>query len=109
MTRIRISATLDPWLITGAECVELEYLGAGRYWAVKTTVARLTPTQAVTATGRRFWRRGALLMVGYETDRLAGLGARLRRLVPPDNPYAQQFFAGPPTRTSTSPPEARCE
>lgn len=49
----------EEWFAQGATVFELEYLGRGKYAAVQTTVERLTPSQIITATGRRFWRNRA--------------------------------------------------
>lgn len=86
MTRTVVNlSNAEQWYAEGAEVFELEYLGHGHYAGVRTTVERVTASQIITATGRRFWRRrSGRGLVGQATKRLAN---RIR-IVPLDNPHA---------------------
>lgn len=77
----------EEWFAQGAAVVELEYLGHGEHAAVRTTVARLTPSQIITATGRRFWRnRAGRRLVGQASRNYAR--PNLIRIAPADAPAA---------------------
>ncbi len=82
----------EEWFAEGARVVELEYHGAGRHSAIETTVARLTPSQIITATGRRFWRRRAgRSLVGYTSRKFAR--PNLIRIASVDSPAAVKALA----------------
>jgi hypothetical protein len=81
------------WYAPGADVVELEYLGHGRYSAERVTVTRVTPAQITTSSGRKFWRK-TTGMVGQTSKRHAGIQVNPIRVVPLDNPHAVAYFEG---------------
>lgn len=87
--------TADPYAV-GAAVVELQYHGLGRYTATPTVVAKVTPQQIHTATGRRFWRKGGGAEVGQRSKQIAGIRIDTRRLVLPDNPRVVEALRGDP-------------
>lgn len=89
----------EEWFAPGAPVAELEYLGHGRHAAVSTTVERLTPSQIITATGRRFWRNRAGRSIVGQTSRQHARPNPIR-IAPVDSPAAIEALAA--TRSPAS-------
>lgn len=77
----------EEWFTEGATVVELEYLGHDKHTAVQTTVVRLTPSQIITATGRRFWRNRAGRSIVGQSSRQHARPNPIR-IAPADSPAA---------------------